>query len=123
MKLTEREKAYHDGYEQGWFDEYAELMGYDQAEKVKAKIDKQKNCPYCHVGHQPIYEQDNSARLVRINLRGNKKHPYHLNFTYQDKLEKDDYEPGGWRITNPAEHYRTAINFCPICGRDLRGDN
>lgn len=50
MKLTEREKAYHDGYEQGRFDEYAERMGYDQAEKLKAKIDKQKNCPYCHEG-------------------------------------------------------------------------
>lgn len=84
--------------------------------------EKQKNCPYCHSGRQPIYEQDNSARLVRINLRGNKKHPYRLNFTYQDKLKKDDYEPGGWKITNPAEHYRPAINFCPMCGRDLRSD-
>ena len=35
--------------------------------------EKQKNCPYCHSGHQPIYEKDNSARLVRINLKGNKK--------------------------------------------------
>ena len=48
MKLTEREKAYHDGYKQGRFDEYAERMGYGQAEKVKAKLDKQKSCPYCH---------------------------------------------------------------------------
>ena len=82
--------------------------------------EQQKSCPYCHSGHQPIYEKDNSARLVRINLKGNKKHPYCLNFVYKDKLEKDDYEPGGWRIANPAEYYRSAINYCPMCCRPLR---
>lgn len=83
--------------------------------------EKQNNCPYCHPGHQIIYEKDNSARLVRINLRGNKKHPYCLNVTYKNKLIEDDYEPGGWVIKNPAEHYRTAINYCPMCGRLLGG--
>lgn len=29
MKLTEREKVYHDGYKQGRFDEYAERMGIE----------------------------------------------------------------------------------------------
>lgn len=32
------------------------------------------------------------------------------------------FNTSGWRITNPAEHYRTAVNFCPMCGRDLRSD-
>lgn len=111
MKLTEREKAYHDGYEQGRFDEYAERMGYDQAEKVKAKIDKQKNCPYCHV---------NDA--IPIGLRLGK--PLE-DYTYSDSpddfyvgtdghhafLVEDQYEQGYFNVSR--------LYYCPMCGRSL----
>ena len=124
MELTEREKAYHKGYEQGRFDEYAERMGYEQAEKVKAKIDKQKNCPYCRKGKKKlIYEQDNSARAVRVRIKGQGKRGYRLIVNYRNKLEEDEYEPGGWIVKNTTERYGSDINFCPMCGRDLRGDN
>lgn len=103
MKLTEREKAYHDGYEQGRFDEYAERMGYDQAEKVKAKIDKQKNCPYCH--------EKGAARHVKMiqDIPGctmgliKRKDGWHLwaslRLTFIGSLEP--------------------IAYCPKCGRPL----
>lgn len=124
MELTEEQyyKALDDIYRQGRFDEYADRTGRKQAKAVRDRLNRQKNCPYCHSGHQLIYEKDNSVRLVRINLRGNKKHPYCLNVTYKNKLIEDDYEPGGWVIKNPAEHYRTAINYCPMCGRPLGGN-
>lgn len=38
-----RHEAYHNGYEQGRFDEYADRMGREQAEKVKRELEKQEN--------------------------------------------------------------------------------
>ena len=115
-------EAYHRGYDQGRFDEYADQMGYNKAKLIKNRIEKQKNCPYCHSGHQWIYKKDNSARLVTVKLKGNKSHPYRLWFSYRDKLEKDDYEAGGWEIRNTTEHYGVYINYCPMCGRTLGGN-
>lgn len=103
MKLTEREKAYHDGYEQGRFDEYAERMGYDQAEKVKAKIDKQKNCPYCHekgAEHHIKMIQDIPGCGIGLMLRNDGWHIWtSLRLTYVGSLKP--------------------INYCPECGRPL----
>ena len=45
--MTEQTEAYHQGYKQGRFDEYADRMGREQAEKIRARLYKQKNCPYC----------------------------------------------------------------------------
>lgn len=47
-KKTELTDAYHRGYDQGRFDEYADQMGKEQAERVRARLEKQKNCPHCH---------------------------------------------------------------------------
>ena len=108
MKLTEREKAYHDGYEQGRFDEYAERMGYDQAEKVKAKIDKQKNCPYCHEmmdllpaipSAEPITGDFNDIGCGLIN-------------------EDGDWYMSSWDFDVMKVANNPAIT-CPMCGRDL----
>ena len=41
-------EAYHRGYDQGRFDEYADQTGYNKAKLIKNRIEKQKNCPYCH---------------------------------------------------------------------------
>lgn len=103
MKLTEREKAYHDSYEQGRFDEYAERMGQDQAEKAKAKIDKQKNCPYCHekgAEHYVKMIQDIPGSGMGLMLRNDGWHIWtSLRLTYVGSLKP--------------------INYCPICGRPL----
>ena len=124
MKLTEREKAYHDGYEQGRFDEYAERMGYDQAEKVKAKIDKQKNCPYCHVGSR-----------IESFYNGSPWDDTELSF---DRVDDDVVSVGNdtWGEINfdPVNRTLTSwgegtdplivkINYCPICGRSLSDEN
>lgn len=101
MKLTEREKAYHDGYKQGRFDEYAERMGYDQAEKVKAKIDKQKNCPYCH---------GKIGEAKYLEITPNKK--YWLGMASNGHVEYQ-ISKGGIIVCS------TPFNFCPECGRPL----
>lgn len=105
MKLTEREKAYHDGYEQGRFDEYAERMGYDQAEKVKAKIDKQKNCPYCHgfkrIRDALIYQHSRQILMLESN-----------SLTYTLALPKS-------RVYEVQQY----INYCPMCGRPLNEED
>lgn len=117
MKLTEREKAYHDGYKQGRFDEYAERMGYGQAEKVKAKLDKQKNCPYCHepyirmpvikgaYGYDDAYKRlfiypDDPARVVFEGIYGE---------TYPRSTEERKVQPLCISL----------IYYCPMCGRSL----
>lgn len=105
MELTEREKAYHDGYEQGRFDEYAEHMGYDQAEKVKAKIDKQKNCPYCHgfkrIRDALIYQHSRQILMLESN-----------SLTYTLALPKS-------RVYEVQQY----INYCPMCGRPLNEED
>lgn len=101
MELTEREKAYHKGYEQGRFDEYAERMGYDQAEKVKAKIDKQKNCPYCH-GFKRIRDALIYQHSRQILMLGSNSLIYTLALPKSRVYEVQQY-----------------INYCPMCGRPL----
>lgn len=49
-----RLEAYHSGYDQGRFDEFADRMGKEQAEKVKGELEQQKNCPYCH-SEKPLF--------------------------------------------------------------------
>ena len=82
-------------------------MGYDQAEKVKAKIDKQKNCPYCHekgAEHYVKMIQDIPGSGLGLMLRN-----------------------GGWHIwTSLRLTYVVSlkpINYCPMCGRKLIGGN
>ena len=99
MKLTEREKAYHDGYEQGRFDEYAERMGYDQAEKVKAKINKQKNCPYCQDPFMTFFGTDGELYQVSEDV-----------FSTPVLIMIVD--------TKHKSHI-TKIKCCPMCGRRL----
>lgn len=112
MKLTEREKAYHDGYKQGRFDEYAERMGYDQAEKVKVKIDKQKNCPYCHLPYEimPINVRENDYDDEKWWACYTNRLGYVQRIVYMQR--ECDFEP--WTIaieSNPK--------FCEMCGRPL----
>ena len=121
MKLTEREKAYHDGYEQGRFDEYDERMGYDQAEKVKAKINKQKNCPYCHAGSDLpslyngspwdgtglCFERVDDPTTVFVG-----------NNTYGD-IEFNALERTLISWGDGTDPLVVGINYCPMCGRRL----
>ena len=91
---------------------------------LKRKLtERQNNCPYCRKGEKKlIYEQDNSARVVRVRIKGQEKRGYRLIVNYRNKLEEDGYEPGGWIVKNTTKRYGSDINFCPMCGRDLRSD-
>lgn len=96
-------KIYSNAYEQGRFDEYADRMGHDQAEKVKAKIDKQKNCPYCHRG-KPLIDAVH--------------HEYRQEFV---KSFKQAVHIEGDRLFVEEETTDTRqINYCPMCGRSLK---
>jgi hypothetical protein len=107
MKLTEREKAYHDGYKQGRFDEYAERMGYDQAEKVKAKIDKQKNCLYCQKPFKKWNDGYWDNCQWQINMYDHEGHQH--------------YELLGQVFNGEFSQMATItkFNYCPMCGRPL----
>lgn len=98
-------KAYHNGYDQGRFDEFADRMGKEQAKKVKGELEQQKNCPYCRSkdpdANAEIYK--NGDEYLAIGSDGNveidegnlvMEENYYL---YQEKLFK----------------------FCPMCGRPL----
>lgn len=101
MKLTEREKAYHDGYKQGRFDEYAERMGYGQAEKVKAKLDKQKNCPYCHGKMQ------SDKKVLDKTPDGS---------AWLDMADSGNFE---YHIKGTIIFGAKKFKYCPMCGRPL----
>ena len=122
MKLTEREKAYHDGYKQGRFDEYAERMGYDQAEKVKAKIDKQKNCPYCHPGSNIKSSYGGSAwNNSRLDFESVKDDPLIMNngeCCYGD-ISFDPERKMLSSIGDGVDLLTVRVRYCPMCGRPL----
>ena len=98
-----RLEAYHSGYDQGRFDEFADRMGKEQAEKVKGELEQQKNCPYCH--------EKGAARHVKMiqDIPGctmgliKRKDGWHLwtslRLTFIGSLEP--------------------IAYCPKCGRPL----
>lgn len=114
-------KTYHNGYDQGRFDEFADRVGKEQAEKVKGKLEQQESCPYCHGGekHKALYIKDNKARRIVLNIKNDKHHPHSIAVWYKDFTIGDDYEPGGWIVKNVPLKYWTSINYCPMCGRPL----
>ena len=100
--------AYHNDYQQGQFDEYASRMGNKQAEKMKARMEQQKNCPYCRSkdpdANAEIYK--NGDEYLAIGSDGDveidegnlvMEENYYL---YQEKLFK----------------------YCPMCGQPLGDD-
>ena len=98
--------AYHEGYQQGQFDEYASRMGNKQAEKKKARMEQQKNCPYCHElnkWHKPFY-----LAKPDISLRA-----------FSDGSLEIDYSDDGRSAAFFTES--SVINYCPVCGRPLNG--
>lgn len=94
-------EAYHRGYDQGRFDEYADQMGYNKAKLIKNRIEKQKNCPYCH----------DRANL----LQSNDERPIDGDIVY---ISKDGYLNSE---TDECHVYRK-IKYCPMCGRPLGGN-
>lgn len=100
-KKTELTDAYHRGYDQGRFDEYADRMGKERAERVRARLEKQKNCPYCHgterIQNRLIYETRRDILVLKDNS---------LEYTLALPNHKE-YE---------AQAY---VEYCPMCGRYL----
>lgn len=88
-----RLEAYHNGYDQGRFDEFADRVGKEQAEKVKGKLEQQESCPYCHGGekHKALYIKDNKARRIVLNIKNDKHHPHSIAVWYKDFTIGDDY--------------------------------
>ena len=97
MKLTE--DALTEAYNQGRFDEYADRVGRKQAETVRDRLNRQKNCPYCHgtkrIRDAFIYQHSRQILMLESN-----------SLTYTLVLPKG-------RIYE-AQQY---ILYCPMCGR------
>ena len=106
INMTEQTEAYHQGYKQGRFDEYADRMGREQAEKVRARLEKQKNCPYCHTTKygetKPIFRDFSEEWRV-----------------YPDGSLEFDLNDEGRNSAFFTES--DVIYYCPMCGRPLGG--
>ncbi|MBT9670458.1 hypothetical protein GPK34_00205 [Secundilactobacillus kimchicus] len=87
--------------------------------------DEQKNCPYCHVGKGSV-----KVHLQYPGFSGNRK--FASKMLYESFAEQESIgilPPAnlvGTRF-NPASgisipESMVAVNFCPMCGRDLRGN-
>jgi hypothetical protein len=75
MELTEEQyyKALDDIYRQGRFDEYADRTGRKQAKAVRDRLNRQKNCPYCHDRANLLQSNDErpiDGDIVYINKDG-----------------------------------------------------
>ena len=105
-----RFEAYHNGYDQGRFDEYADRMGKEQAEKVKGKLERQKNCPYCHAPYKPFIS---TGREAPLNLDGGG-----LIYTGVSNVL------GNGPITETTLGVINVLKVpnCPFCKRPLNGD-
>lgn len=117
MELTEEQyyKALDDIYQQGRFDEYADRTGRKQAKAVRDRLNRQKNCPYCHLPYE----------IMPINVKETDYDDEKWWACYTDRLgyvqriiymqRECDFEP--WTIaieSNPK--------FCEMCGRPLNED-
>lgn len=104
-------EAYHRGYDQGRFDEYADQMGYNKAKLIKNRIEKQKNCLYCQ-GGIPLMEEgepsDDDYNCVWIDKQGRLQQKTDaMSFNCIDTAWGDDGKQ---------------LNYCPMCGRPLGGN-
>lgn len=104
MKKIEDEhlKAYHEGYEQGRFDVFAEQMCKDGARK-----DKQENCPYCH---KPFKKWTDG---YWDNCK------WEINSYQDDGIQR--YELLGQVVNGEFSQITTVtkLNYCLMCGRPL----
>ena len=101
-----RLEAYHSGYDQGRFDEFADRMGKEQAEKVKGELEQQKNCPYCRNKHT-----DDNLEIYQSEDNG------YLSINSDGDVEIDE---GNWVMEENFYLYQEKLfKFCPMCGRPL----
>ncbi|WP_346708931.1 hypothetical protein [Limosilactobacillus oris] len=90
-------EAYHRGYDQGRFDEYADRTGRKQAKAVRDRLNRQKNCPYCH-----------APGTTFVNLAD-------LQICLKKYAIVCDNKRGCYKVQFP-------IFYCPMCGRPLGGN-
>lgn len=110
MKKIEDEhlKAYHEGYEQGRFDEFADRMGKEQAEKVKGELEQQKNCPYCHKPYKPFVSTGTEP------ANGLSKSSYYACVGVSNVLGEVPIAEDALGIINVLK-----VPYCPFCRRPL----
>lgn len=95
-------------------------MGKEQAERIRARLEKQKSCPYCHVGSE-----------IRSLYNGS---PWDDTELYFDRVASDivligndtwgdiDFGPVNRTLTSwsdGSDPLIVNVEYCPICGRPL----
>lgn len=124
MELTEEQyyKALDDIYQQGRFDEYADRTGRKQAKAVRDRLNRQKNCPYCHPGSDlkanfGVAWEGNALAFDNVDspqvMSGG---PYSGDITFD--LDTNQLISYG-ESTDPTT---IDILYCPMCGRPLGGN-
>ena len=71
-------------------------------------------CEYCEKGGNSIYYKNNEKNVVDVQIVKNKKGQYSLRLQSMIRVSRDSFR-------GQFERY-VRINYCPMCGRDLRGD-
>ena len=96
-------KAYHNGYDQGRFDEQAEQWLKDNSQK--AEIKQWKSCPYCRSN-----DPDANAEIY-------KNGDEYLAIGSDGDVEIDE---GNWVMEEDYHLYQEKLfKFCPMCGKRL----
>ena len=107
-----RLEAYHNGYDQGRFDEFADRMGKEQAKKVKGELEQQKNCPYCH-SEKPLFSIMGDEIVGYIaNCLDSQQFTVVYDFSPEAITDEE-------LVNAPFGNHKCAINYCPMCGRPL----
>lgn len=106
-----RLEAYHSGYDQGRFDEFADRMGKEQAEKVKGELEQQKNCPYCHALYKLFIS---TGRETPIDLK-------HDGLIYTGVSNRLGDGPIAETILGVVNVLK--VPYCPFCRRPLGSDD
>ena len=97
-------KAYHNGYDQGRFDEQAEQ--WLKANSQKAETKQQKDCPYCR-----SKRTDDNLEIYQSEDNG------YLSINSDGDVEIDE---GNLVMEENFYLYQEKLfKFCPMCGRPL----
>lgn len=108
-------EAYHRGYDQGRFDEYADQMGYNKAKLIKNRIEKQKNCRFCHYPFRRM-------RLIDVLGEDDQWQRFYAERRADALIDMKLVIQKSWEGTQTINLYSYYPNNCPACGRPLGGN-
>lgn len=83
--------------------------------KVKGKLERQKNCPYCHDEKTIMSVSDDEIVIYIANSLGSQ--PLTTIFDFSNEAITDEEF-----MAMPFGNCKKKINYCPMCGRRLSNE-